>query len=81
MEPLCEANNPESGLPMAWPSYYRPMSLWSVLLGLQGLIFDAPKAQIDMGPSTENSHLKAPLFLSFPASWRLVRFLFAGLII
>lgn len=60
---LREANDPESGLPMAYPYYYRAMSLWSVLLGLEGFRYDAGEARLTISQSEKVPHLKAPLMV------------------
>ncbi len=60
---LREANDPESGLPMAWPYYYRAMSLWSVLLGVEGFRYNAPEARLTIRPPEKATHLKAPLIV------------------
>ncbi len=56
-----ESVDAESGLPMAWPFYYRPMSAWSVLLGLEGFGYNATQARLTLKPPPKADNLKAPL--------------------
>jgi uncharacterized protein (DUF608 family) len=58
-----ESNDAESGLPMAWPFYYRPMSAWSVLLGLEGFRYGRPAASLTIAPPAGISELRAPVIM------------------
>jgi uncharacterized protein (DUF608 family) len=58
-----ESNDAESGLPMAWPYYYRPMSMWAVLLGMEGFRYNGVEAQLTVRPPEKVTHMKAPLIV------------------
>ncbi|MBC7289610.1 MAG: hypothetical protein H5T86_16535, partial [Armatimonadetes bacterium] len=51
--------------------YFRPMDVWTVLMALQGLQFDAQRKLLTIAPAKPKEKLRAPIVL--PQAWGILQ--------